>query len=131
MRYQKPQPIVLRVSRESPYFELGFDVGNVDLYCKTVIDFVVEAIAMDVRANVFSSQVTAWSYLNDCEQVIAHFAFVVGRHLDLERITNDLNFLYTHLRSAIDVNYPNWSYNCPGLFRVQITPGSFNFLVDL
>lgn len=131
MKHQLRVPIILRVSRESHYFDLGLEIGNIDLYCKTLIDFVIAAIATDMRAGVFGTRGDSWSFLTDYEQIIAHFAFVVGRNMDIEKITEDLVFIYSHLRPVIDNHYPNWSFDCPGSFHVRITPGNYDFMVDL
>lgn len=131
VKYLPNIPIVMTVSRESHYFDLGLQVGDVGLYCQSLLDFVIEAIANDMWAMVHDGRPAAWTLLNDYDEMVARFAFVVGSNLDVERISEDLQFIYHNLRPVIDIHYPNWSYNCPGRFKVRITPGSFVFLVDL
>lgn len=131
MKYLPNLPIVIRVSRESHYFDLGLEAGNVQLYCQAVLDFVIEAIANDMWSMVHEGRMSAHNTLTSYEDMIARFAFVVGNNLDVEKISDDVNFIYENLRPVIDVHYPNWSYNSPGQFKVRITPGNFDFLVDI
>lgn len=119
------------MSREDHYFELGAEAGNADLYCQMLIEFVIEAIAVGIRAQVFGSPVRAWDHLRDYDMVVARFAFVVGAKLDIERIGEDLLFLYETIVPMIDTHYPNWSYNCPSTFKVVITPGYYRFVVSI
>lgn len=131
MKHLPNIPILVRFSRESHYFDLGLEVGNIDGYCKAVLDFVIAAIAQDMFAAVHGSRINAWEYLHDYEEMIARFAYIVGRRLDTERISEDVWVVYESIRPVIDAHYPNWSYNCPGQFKVRITPGNFDFLVDI
>lgn len=120
--------MILRISREDHYFDLGMEVGNVDGYCRAIIDFVIEAITYERQSLTYEYPgTTALNYMLADGATTAHFAFVVGAKFDHERILQDLIVVYSHLASAMDEHYPDWTVTCPGRFTFRLTPGYFEF----
>jgi hypothetical protein len=127
-----PNTILLRIDRESDYFDLGIEAGNLDLYCQTLIEFVMEAFVTDSRSWTYDSgHVQAIDILSTYEECVARFAFILGRSFDIEKIRDDLIMIYTNLMGALDSQYPRWRQSCPGSFKFRLTPGYYDFLVDV
>lgn len=120
--------MILRISREDQYFDLGLEVGNVDAYCMAVIDLVIEAITHERMSWTYEYPGTgAMEYMLADGITTSRFAFVVGQKFDHERIIQDLICVYSHIASPMDEYYPDWSVNCPGRFQFRLTPGYFEF----
>ena len=120
--------MMLRISREDHYFDLGLEVGNVDAYCRAIIDFVIEAITFERMTWTYEYPGTsALNYMLSDGATTARFAFVVGLKFDHERIAQDLICVYSYLADPMDQYYPDWSINCPGRFSFRLTPGYFEF----
>lgn len=122
--------MLLRISREEHYFDLGLEIGNIDAYCKLVLDLVLEAIAYERRSLSYEYPGNGGlDYLCNNERMMARFAFLVGHKFDHERILEDLTEVYKWLADPMDEHYPDWAISCPGKFRFTLTPGSFEFAV--
>lgn len=120
--------VLLRLSREDGCFDLGMEVGNVDAYCQTVVEAVIEAIAMERRNLNYEYPGTgAMQYLMVYEWLVAKFAWVVGAKFDHERIIPDLMLVYAHIADYVDAAFTDWNRECPTCIRFTLTPGFFEF----
>lgn len=124
-------PMIMRLTRDDGHFDLGLQVGNIDAYCNALLHLIFEGLAMERRMQSVDPRMTyAYNHISQYEHMLPHFAYVVGKHFDVERIHDDLMYLYAHLSMALDAYFPNWDNQCPTLFKFQLTPGYFVFTVD-
>lgn len=122
------EKVLLRLSREDSCFDLGMEVGNLDAYCQTVIESVIEAIAMERRSLTYEYPGTgAIQHMTVYEWLIARFSWIVGNKFDHERIISDLMLVYSHIADYVDNAYEDWNRDCPSCIRFTLTPGFFEF----
>jgi len=120
--------VILRLSREDSCFDLGMEVGNLDAYCQTVIEAVIEAIAMERRnAHYEYPGTAALQYLVVYEWLTAKFSWIVGKKFDHERIIADLVLVYSYIADYVDEAFGDWNRECPSCIRFTLTPGFFEF----
>lgn len=123
--------MLVRISREDHWFDLGLEIGNVDEYCKNIIHFIIEAIANERRSLSYEYPGTAaWDYLFNYGYLVSNFAFLLGHRTLDARLKDDVGMLYAMIASTMDEEYPDWAHECPSEFKFRVTPGFFEFSVD-
>lgn len=139
--------MILRLSREDHFFDLGLEIGNIDGYCTAILELVLEAIAMErfnqqyIHTGGRGNYSVPWKiqypgtgaleYLQNYERILSRFVYLTGAALfDTERIMGDLLTVYEWIADAIDEEFPDWSMHAPSKVDFTLTPGSFQFEIS-
>lgn len=139
--------MILRLSREDHFFDLGLEIGNIDGYCTAILELVLEAIAMErfnqqyihtggrgnysVPWKIQYPGTGAMEYLQNYERILSRFVYLTGGALfDTERIMGDLLTVYEWIADPIDEEFPDWSIQAPAKIDFKLTPGSFQFEIS-
>jgi hypothetical protein len=138
--------MILRLSREDHFFDLGLEIGNIDGYCTAILELVLEAIAMErfntqyIHTGARSDYSVPWKiqfpgtgaveYLQNYERILSRFVYMTGGKFDTERIIDDLMTVYEWVADPIDQEFPDWSMQAPAKIEFTLTPGSFQFEIS-